>query len=253
MLAGVHPLAAIPLAGVAAAIIAVPVAALIFRLRGHYFAIGTWVVAEVFRLLAAQTSALDGGSGTSLPAAVVISIASSRTMREFVIYWIALAQVAVILFAIVGLLRSRYGLALTAIRDNELGARSNGVDVARIKYAVYVAVAFGTAMVGALIFLQKIRISPDTAFSVNDWTAFVIFITVIGGIGRIEGPIIGTVIFFLLRQTLADLGAIYLLILGVVAIAVMLWAPKGLWGLIADRFGWQVFPLQRRLVTKRRG
>ena len=253
ILGGVHPLAAIPLAGVAAAIIAVPVAALIFRLRGHYFAIGTWVVAEVFRLLAAQTSALDGGSGTSLPAAIVISIASSRTMREFVIYWIALAQVAVILFAIVWLLRSRYGLALTAIRDNELGARSNGVDVARIKYAVYVAVAFGTAMVGALIFLQKIRISPDTAFSVNDWTAFVIFITVIGGIGRIEGPIIGTVIFFLLRQTLADLGAIYLLILGVVAIAVMLWAPRGLWGLIADRFGWQVFPLQRRLVTKRRG
>jgi branched-chain amino acid transport system permease protein len=254
MLADVHPLVAIPLAGVAAAIIAVPVAALIFRLRGHYFAIGTWVVAEVFRLLAAQTTALDGGSGTSLPAAIVISIASSRTTREFVIYWIALAQVAVILFAIVWLLRSRYGLALTAIRDNELGARSNGVDVARIKYAVYVAVAFGTAMVGALIFLQKIRISPDTAFSVNDWTAFVIFITVIGGIGRIEGPIIGTVIFFLLRQTLADLGAIYLLILGVVAIGVMLWAPKGLWGLIADRFGWQVFPLQRRLVpTKRRG
>jgi len=248
MLGGVHPLAAIPLAGVAAAIIAVPVAALIFRLRGHYFAIGTWVVAEVFRLLAAQTAALDGGSGTSLPAAVVLSIASSRATREFVIYWIALAQVAVILFAIVWLLRSRYGLALTAIRDNELGARSNGVDVARIKYAVYVAVAFGTAMVGALIFLQKIRISPDTAFSVNDWTAFVIFITVIGGIGRVEGPIIGTVVFFLLRQTLADLGAIYLLILGVVAIAVMLKAPKGLWGLIADRLGWQVFPLERRLV-----
>jgi branched-chain amino acid transport system permease protein len=223
-----------------------------FRLRGHYFAIGTWVVAEVFRLLAAQTSALDGGSGTSLPAAVIISIASSRQMREFIIYWIALAQVVAVLFAIVWLLRSRYGLALTAIRDSELGARSNGIDVARIKYAVYVAVAFGTAMVGALIFLQKIRISPDTAFSVNDWTAFVIFITVIGGIGRIEGPIIGTVIFFLLRQTLADLGAIYLLILGVVAIAVMLKAPKGLWGLIADRFGWQVFPLQRRLVIGKR-
>jgi branched-chain amino acid transport system permease protein len=182
----------------------------------------------------------------------VIAIASSRQMREFLMYWIALAQMAVILFAIVWLLRSRYGLALTAIRDNELGARSNGIDVMRIKYAVYVAVAFGTAMVGALIFLQKIRISPDTAFSVNDWTAFVIFITVIGGIGRIEGPVIGTVIFFLLRQTLSDLGAIYLLILGVVAIAVMLKAPKGLWGLIADRFGWQVFPLERRLVIPKR-
>jgi len=248
VLTGMHPLAAIPVAALAAALVAVPVAALIFRLRGHYFAIGTWVVAEVFRLLASQVSALGGGSGTSLPSSVVLSIAATRQLREFTIYWIALAQVVVILAAIVWLLRSRYGLALTAIRDSELGARSNGVDVARIKYAVYVAVAFGTAMVGALIFLQKIRISPDTAFSVNEWTAFVIFITVIGGIGRIEGPIIGTVIFFLLRQTLADLGAIYLLILGVVAIAVMLRAPKGLWGLIADRFGWQVFPLQRRLV-----
>jgi branched-chain amino acid transport system permease protein len=245
----VHPLLAIPLAGLAAAVVALPTAALMFRLRGHYFAIGTWVVAEVFRMVASQVSALGGGSGTSLPASVVLSMASTRQMREFLVYWIALALVVAILGAIVLLLRSRYGLALTAIRDSELGARSNGVDVARIKYVVYVAVAFGTAMVGALIFLQKIRISPDTAFSVNDWTAFVIFITVIGGIGRIEGPIIGTVVFFLLRQTLADLGAIYLLILGVVAIAVMLKAPKGLWGLVAERFGWQVFPLQRRLVT----
>jgi branched-chain amino acid transport system permease protein len=251
MLAGIHPLVAVPLAGLAAAVVAVPVAALIFRLRGHYFAIGTWVVAEVFRLSAAQVSALDGGSGTSLPAAIVLSIAPTRQLREFVTYWIALGLMVAVLVAIVLLLRSRFGLALTAIRDSELGARSNGVDVVRIKYVVYVATALGTAMVGALIFLQKIRISPDTAFSVNDWTAFVIFITVIGGIGRIEGPIIGTVVFFLLRQTLADLGALYLLILGAVAIAVMLKAPKGLWGLIADRFGWQVFPLQRRLVLEK--
>ena len=145
------------------------------------------------------------------------------------------------------LLRSRYGLALTAIRDNELAARSNGIDVARIKLVVYVVTAFGTAMVGALIFLQKLRISPDTAFSVNDWTAFVIFITVIGGIGRVEGPIIGTLVFFLLRQTLADLGSLYLLMLGAVAIAVMLFAPKGIWGLLAERFGWQLLPLERRL------
>ena len=115
---------------------------------------------------------------------------------------------------IVLLLRSRYGLALKAIRDNELAATCNGIDVMRTKLLVYIVTAFGTAMVGALIFLQKLRISPDAAFSVNDWTAFVIFITVIGGIGRIEGPIIGTVVFFVLRQTLADLGTIYLLMLG---------------------------------------
>ena len=248
MLAGVHPILAILIAGPVAAIVAVPVALLIFRLRGAYFAIGTWVVAEVFRLLASQVSALGGGSGISLPAAVVIAMAPSRQLREFETYWLALALTAVILGAIVVLLRSRHGLALTAIRDNELAAQSNGIDVTRIKFVVYVLTAFGTAMVGALIFLQKLRISPDTAFSVNDWTAFVIFITVIGGIGRIEGPIIGTIIFFVMRQTLADLGSLYLLIMGAVAIVVMLWAPKGLWGLIAERFGWQALPLQRRLV-----
>ncbi len=133
----------------------------------------------------------------------------------------------------------------------EVKARSNGINVGRLKLAVYVLTAFGTSMIGALIFLQKLRISPDTAFSVNDWTAFVIFITVIGGIVRIEGPIVGTIIFFFLRQTLSDLGSLYLLMMGAVAIVVMLWAPKGLWGYIAERFSWQALPLQRRLVLEK--
>ena len=251
ILLGVHPIAAILIAGPIGALVAIPVAALIFRLRGAYFAIGTWVVAEVFRLLASQVSVLGGGSGISLPAAVVVAMAPSRQMREFEIYWLALTLTVIVLGAIVILLRSRHGLALTAIRDNELAAQSNGIDVWRIKFIVYVLTAFGTAMIGALIFLQKLRISPDTAFSVNDWTAFVIFITVIGGIGRIEGPIFGTIVFFLLRQTLADLGSLYLLMMGAVAIVVMLWAPKGLWGMIAERLGWQALPLQRHLVFEK--
>ena len=248
----VHPIAAILIAGPIGALVAVPVALLIFRLRGAYFAIGTWVVAEVFRLLASQISVLGGGSGTSLPAAVVIAMAPNRQMREFEIYWLALALTAIVLGAIVVLLRSRHGLALTAIRDNEQAAQSNGIDVWRIKFIVYVLTAFATSMIGALIFLQKLRISPDTAFSVNDWTAFVIFITVIGGIGRIEGPIIGTIIFFMLRQTLADLGSLYLLMMGAVAIAVMLWAPKGLWGIFAERLGWQAMPLRRHLMLEKK-
>lgn len=251
ILLGVHPIAAILIAGPIGALVAIPVAALIFRLRGAYFAIGTWVVAEVFRLLASQVSVLGGGSGISLPAAVVVAMAPSRQMREFEIYWLALTLTVIVLGAIVILLRSRHGLALTAIRDNELAAQSNGIDVWRIKFIVYVLTAFGTAMIGALIFLQKLRISPDTAFSVNDWTAFVIFITVIGGISRIEGPIVGTIVFFLLRQALADLGSLYLLMMGAVAIVVMLWAPKGLWGMIAERLGWQALPLQRHLVFEK--
>jgi len=246
--AGVHPLLAIPLCGIIGALIALPVAALVFRLRGHYFAIGTWVIAEVFRLLASQVSALGGGSGTSLPAAIVVSIAETRQWREDLIYWTALVLAAAVIGVMVLLLRSRYGLALTAIRDNETAARHNGVPVTRVKVIVYVVTAFGTAAIGALIFLQKLRISPDAAFSVNDWTAFVIFITVIGGIGRIEGPIVGTLLFFLARQMLADLGSLYLMILGVIAITVMLVAPKGIWGLIADRVGLQFFPLTRRVI-----
>lgn len=248
ILAGLSPLWAIPLAGIIAAIVAMPVAGLVFRLRGHYFAIGTWIIAEVFRLLASQVSVLGGGSGISLPASLVIAIASSRQWRDFIEYWIALALVVAVLALIVLLLRSRYGLALKAIRDSELAATCNGIDVLRTKVLVYIITAAATAMVGAFIFLQRLRISPDAAFSVNDWTAFVIFITVIGGIGRIEGPIVGTIVFFVLRQTLADLGTIYLLTLGVVAILVMLMAPKGIWGLIVESFGWQVFPLERSVI-----
>jgi branched-chain amino acid transport system permease protein len=247
----VNPILAIFVAGPVGALVAIPVALLIFRLRGAYFAIGTWVVAEVFRLLASQVSVLGGGSGISLPASVVLAMAPSRQMREFEMYWLALALTVAILAAIFVLLRSRHGLALTAIRDNELAAQSTGIGVWGIKFAVYILTAFGTTMVGAFIFLQKLRISPDTAFSVNDWTAFVIFITVIGGIGRIEGPIVGTIIFFALRQTFAGLGSLYLLTMGAVAIVVMLWAPKGLWGMIVERLGWQILPLQRHLVLRK--
>ena len=244
---GLPPVVAIVGAGVLGAVIAVPVALLIFRLRGAYFAIGTWVIAEVFRLSFAQVSALGGGSGSSLPVGIVKSLASSRAGREHLSYWLALASAVVVIAAVYFFLRSRNGLALTAIRDNELAAGSLGIDIWRTKFIVYLVTAALTSMIGALIFLQKLRISPDAAFSVNDWTAFVIFIVVIGGIGTIEGPIIGTLIFFALRETLADLGTIYLMVLGAVAIVIMLKAPNGLWGLIRARFDFEMFPLSYRV------
>ena len=71
--------------------------------------------------------------------------------------------------------------------------------------------------------MQLLRIQPTAAFGV-DWTAKMIFIVVIGGLGRIEGPIVGTIVFFALQETLADYGSLYLVILGVVAIAIV--APR---------------------------
>jgi branched-chain amino acid transport system permease protein len=245
---GVPPLLAVVLAGVVGALVAAPLAPILFRLQGAYFAIGTWVAAEVFRLGFAQVSALGGGSGTSLPARIVLGIAANRDTRESVIYWSALALGLGAIAAVYAILRSRAGLALTAIRDSEIASESLGVNIVRTKLVLYVVTASLTTMTGALIFLQKLRISPDAAFSVNDWTAYVIFMVVIGGIGTIEGPIVGTLIFFVLRETLSDLGTIYLMLLGAVAIVVMLKAPKGLWGLFSSAAGVTLFPLRRRVV-----
>lgn len=247
MFGGLHPIAAILASGVLAAVISIPVAALIFRLKGAYFAIGTWVMAEVFRLSFAQMSALGGGSGSSLPVGVVKSLAASRSGREALSYWLALGAAVLVILSVYAFLRSHRGLALTAIRDSEVAAAGLGINIWRTKLEVYVVTSAFTAIIGGLIFLQKLRISPDAAFSVNDWTAFVIFIVVIGGIGTLEGPIIGTILFFLLRETLADLGTIYLIVLGLVAIVIMLKAPRGVWGLIRARYDLELFPLSYRV------
>jgi branched-chain amino acid transport system permease protein len=249
---GIHPYFAVPLAGLAAVLVSLPVAKLVFRLQGAYFAIGTWVVAEVFRLIAAQLGSvgLGGGSGTSIPTQVMLTLAADKFWREASIYWITLMLGVGALALVYGLLRSRIGLALTAIRDSEVASSSLGINIDRIKYGVYVAVAGMTAMVGSIIALQKIRVSPDAAFSVNDWTAFVIFIVVIGGIGTIEGPIAGTIVYFLLREFLADLGSIYLMFLGAIAIVIMLVAPKGIWGYIAARWNISLFPTGYHVKTE---
>ena len=246
-----NPLYALPVAGLASAAIAWPVSRLVFRLQGPYFAIGAWVVAEVFRLGFAQVQALGGGSGKSMPAAVIKLISASRFWREAAIYWLAPGLgIGAVIFAYV-LLRSRVGLALTAIRDSEIASASLGVRIERVKLAVYVMVAGLTGLVGGVFALQKIRISPDAAFSVNDWTANVIFIVVIGGIGTIEGPIVGALIYFVLRETLSDLGSVYLLILGALAILVMLAAPQGIWGALQRRFPVSLFPTGNRVLKSK--
>ena len=257
---GWDPVPAIVMGGIAALMLAVPSAYFAFRLQGAYFAIGTWVVAEITRLLIAQWKALGGGTGTSLPREAtsdIIGVALVRDLfgvreaaaRDILAYWLALALAVLTIGAIYLLLRNRMGLALSAVRDNTEAAKSVGVDAGRLKWFVYLVASFGTGLTGALIYMQTARISPDAAFSVTNWTAYVIFIVVIGGIGCIEGPIVGVLVFYALRSTLSDFGSWYLLTLGLIAIGVMLFAPRGLWGLIADRTGIALFPIRRRLET----
>nr|BAH89765.1 branched-chain amino acid ABC transporter, permease protein [uncultured bacterium]BAH89942.1 branched-chain amino acid ABC transporter, permease protein [uncultured bacterium]BAH90350.1 branched-chain amino acid ABC transporter, permease protein [uncultured bacterium] len=247
MFTGLPVVLALPAAALATAIIAVPTGWIAFRLQGAYFAIGTWVIAEVFRLIAAQVGALGGGSGISLPVDIARSLADGRTEREMVMYYIAFTIGLVSVLGVWGVLRSKWGLALTAIRDSEPAAEAVGVATASVKYLIYLITALYTGLVGAFIFLQKLRISPDAAFSVNEWTAFVIFIVVIGGLGSIEGPIIGVIVFFALRQVAADWGTWYLMLLGAIAIAVMLVDKRGLWGAVRARFNISVLPVEKRL------
>ncbi len=245
---GVHVYPAMALAGPFAGIISIPVAFAVFRLRGHYFAIGTWVVAEIFALGASLIEELGAGSGMSLTPAIVRQVSASRGERETIEYWMSLGICIIIFAGVYFILRSRQGLALTAIRDSEPASGSLGVNVFRTKLFIYVATATGTGLVGALIFLQKLRLSPEAGFSVNDWTVVVIFMVVVGGIGTIEGPIIGMLVYILLRELFADFGSLYLILMGVIAIAIMLKAPGGLWGLISQRYDLQIFPVSRRLV-----
>lgn len=255
---GWNPIAALLLSGVGALLLAIPTAFFAFRLQGAYFAIGTWVVAEVVRLLVAQWRAVGGGTGNSMPrdardvmwGAQWIELAldvRASAARDILAYWLALALVVATIGGIYWLLRTKRGLALAAVRDNMEAAKSVGVDAARMKWTVFLIAAFGTGVAGGLIFLQNGRISPDSAFSVIDWTAFVIFIVVIGGIGTIEGPIIGVLVFFALQTLFADYGSWYLIALGLMGVIIMLFAPRGLWGLISDKSGIQLFPIRRRL------
>ncbi|MBY6058965.1 branched-chain amino acid ABC transporter permease [Leisingera daeponensis] len=256
--AGIDPVAAILLGGMAALAVAVPMGFFAFRLAGAYFAIGTWVMAEVMRLILAQVKPLGGGTGTSLPRSVTRDLwatgwierqldVKASAARDILTYWLALALAVLVISAIYALLRSRRGLALSAVRDNPEAAKSVGVDAALVKWLVFLAASCGTGLAGALIYVQKARISPDAAFSVTDWTAYVIFIVVIGGIGTIEGPILGVLVFFALQSLLADFGSWYLITLGLIGISVMLFAPKGLWGVISARTGLQLFPVRRHL------
>ena len=246
---GVHPFAAVALAGLVAAAISLPTALLAFRLRGGYFAIGTWVIAEVFHLLTINGADIHVDTGGGEGVTILSAARLERTFRAHGTYWWALGVGAGSVLLAYAILRSRLGLALTAIRDDETAAGSLGVGVLRQKVLVYVIAAFGCGLAGAVIYLNLLRVQPDAAFDVN-WTAYMIFIVVIGGIGTIEGPIIGTILFFTLQQELSDYGVWYLIVLGGVAVAFAVWVRGGIWGLVSRRFVLELFPVRRRVVYR---
>ena len=249
-LLGLNSYLSIPLAGLVAFVIAVPTMILVFRLRTAYLAIGTWVVAELIMLAAGKLNAWGGGSGTSVPLSIVLSFGRARADRLAHIYWLAFGLAAVAMLVTYFLLRSRIGIGLTAMRDNEEGAAAIGVNITFARILCFLGTAPFLGMAGAIITLQKLRIAPAASFSIIDWTVFIIFNVVIGGIGSFEGPIIGTIIYFVLRQYLADLGAWNLILLGSFSIIIILIDKRGLWGLVRRLLPDDLIPIAHKPSSK---
>jgi branched-chain amino acid transport system permease protein len=225
------------LAAVVAGALAVPVGALTFRLKGGYFAVGSWLVAEVFRLAVGNSAYLGNASG--------MFIRPARTVEPWTVYYVAVGLLVAMVALVVITLRSRAGLALMAIRDAEDAAAGLGVHVWRLKLLVFVVAAAGTGLVAALITVQTPFIQPNAAFSIQ-WSAAVSFMAVVGGLGTVEGPLVGAAVYVVLQDKLGATGEVHLIVLGAVSVIVMLVAPRGIAGFVRDRFGWTLFPVARR-------
>ncbi len=240
---GINPYLGTLIAALVVAVIALPVSFVAFRLRGGYFAIGTWVIAEVARLIVVRFDVLGSGRGRTLS-----EITDEPLLRRAYTYWLALVVVVIAVLVTYALLRSRFGLHLQSVRDDEVAAGSVGVRVTRLKRAVYLLSAAGGAAAGGVICVSGLGIaSPAEIFGVQ-YSAFMIFMVVIGGLGTIEGPIVGALIYYGLDQWLSQAGVWYLVGLGVAAILITLFLPRGVWGEFRHRTGVSVFPVSHRVI-----
>lgn len=233
-----HPYLAVVLASLVCAVLAVALSPLLIRLRGGQFAVGTWVVAEAIALLVVLDEGLGGGTGVSLRGLN----AYAPHVRRALTYWLTLGFAVLLLGLVFLLLRRRTGVALQAIRDDEDAAASLGVRVRSIKLLLFVLAGFGCGAAGALTLANTLFIQPQSIFGVH-WSAYMIFMVLVGGIGTFEGPIIGAIVFFAIQYQFANHGSWYLIGLGLVAICFALFLPRGVWGLVNDRFDLPIMPV----------
>jgi branched-chain amino acid transport system permease protein len=239
---GVSVYPALLLGAAIAGLLSLPISALMLRLRGGEFAIGMWVVAELVHLLVALDPLINGETGVSM---IGLNAFGPDVRRDYN-YWLALAVMVVLLGVVFALLRGRLGASVQAIRDDEDAAESVGVRVLAGKRTIFFLAAFGCALAGSLWLATSISFQPRQYFGIQ-WTAYMIFMVLVGGLGTFEGPIIGAVIFFLIEYLFGETGVWYLVGLGGAAIVFALFLPRGLWGTVEDRFGIRLLPVGYRL------
>jgi branched-chain amino acid transport system permease protein len=241
--AGINPFASTFAAAFIVAGIAWAVSYFMLHLKGGEFAIGMWVLSSLTHLLVNLDRLIQGETGTSL----ISMNAYDANSRRIAIYLLALGSMLLLLGILYALLRSKSGAAIQAIRDNEVAATSVGVDVIQTKRKLFVLAAFGIGLAGALWLCSALTFQPKTYFSVQ-WTAYMIFMVLVGGIGKFEGAIIGAVLFFVVETWFGGTGVWYLIGLGLAAVIFSLYFPKGIWGAIEQRFGITLLPIGYKIT-----
>jgi len=240
--AGINPFGGILLAAIVAAVVSLPVSALVLRLSGGYFAVATLVVAATFQIIASLSPSVGGTTGVSVPGLW----RCGDVLREALIYWATLAVAVASVAGVYLLVRRTFGLDARAVSSDPVGAASSGVRVGRIRLLAYLAAAGGAGAVGALIALQTLYVEPTTVFNIQ-YSVYMLFMVLVGGMGTIEGPIVGALVLFALQETLSAYGAWYLVIVGGLAVVATLVASRGLWGSASERFGWSLLPVGYRV------
>jgi branched-chain amino acid transport system permease protein len=236
--------------GVVAMLASLPIGALCFRLRGPYFAIATIATAQVLMLLFLKFRDFAwGAEGTTIP-----NLGDAPLMMQFdgkiPYYYIALALLTIGLLITYAIERSWMGYYLVAVGEDEDAAEAVGVDALRMKRYIYLISAFLTALAGTFYVQYIYFIDPQVAFSFNV-SVEAALVSIVGGIGTLWGPVLGTV---LLEPTSALLqswlgsgrGGVQLTVYSLILIAVILYRPAGLIGVLTDIAASVVKPGQAR-------
>jgi branched-chain amino acid transport system permease protein len=239
---GVNPFVGILLAALIAGVVSLPASALLLRLSGGYFAVASLVVAAVFQIAVTLAPAVGGTTGVSVPGLA----GYGAVLREAMIYWASLIVAVACVAGVFLLVRAGFGLDARAVGSEPVAAASLGVRVGRARRLAYLLAAAGAGAVGALIALQTLFIEPTSVFSIQ-YSVDMLFMVLVGGMGTIEGPIIGALILFALQQTLSAQGAWYLVLVGGVAVLATLTTPRGIWGFVSGRWGWSLLPVGYRV------
>jgi branched-chain amino acid transport system permease protein len=240
--AGLPPFPAIFVAALCTGVVAWVLSWFVLRMKAGEFAIATWVIAEAIRAMVSFDPIIQGETGTSITALN----AYAPELRRLVIYLLALGTAAVMLWASWTLLQGRTGAAAQAIRDDEEAAASVGISTFQVKQRIYILASIGCAVAGTLWLASAITFQPRTSFGVQ-WSVFMLFMVLVGGIGTFIGPILGALLFFALQEIFGDFGAWYLAGVGIVAILFALYLPNGIVGLWLDKGRDEPLSLRKRL------